>query len=68
MKILVEVADEVSREAAERELAPEAYVEMLIERGREAVNDRGAVDSAIERIRALRAGASPVRLDGARAR
>lgn len=58
MQVTVEVPDEMRREAEAREMSLTDYTEMLISRGRHALKDDAAVASAIERIRALRAGAA----------
>ena len=56
MQVSVDVTDEMRREAESRGLAIIDFVEMLIEKGRQALQEGAAVTSAIERIRALRAG------------
>ncbi len=55
MQISVDVTDELRREAESRGLPVIDFVEMLIAKGRQAMQDESAVSSAIERIRALRA-------------
>lgn len=55
MQITVEEPDEMCREAELRELPLIDSVVMLMAKGGEVLEDRPAVDSAIERIRALRA-------------
>jgi hypothetical protein len=55
MQVSVDVTDEMRREAEGRGLPIVDYVELLIEKGRNALTEGGVVSSAIERIRALRA-------------
>lgn len=55
MQIAVEVTDEIRREAELRGLPLIDYVEMLVARGRRALQDETTLSGAIERIRALRA-------------
>jgi hypothetical protein len=54
MQITVTVSDAIVREAAARNLPVIDYVESLIDKGRSAPAEPVALDSAIERIRALR--------------
>ncbi len=55
MQITVTVSDEVVREAGVRGLPVVDFVEMLIDKGRQASSERPELESAMERIRALRA-------------
>jgi hypothetical protein len=55
MQIPVEVTDEIRREAETRGLPVIDYVELLVNRGRRALQDETTLSGAIERIRALRA-------------
>lgn len=55
MQVAVDVTDEMRREAEFHGLPVIDYVELLVARGRKAMQDESAVSSAIERIRALRA-------------
>jgi hypothetical protein len=55
MQISVDVTEEMRREAELRELPIIDYVEILLERGRQALQDDSVLSNAIERIRALRA-------------
>ena len=57
MRVSVEVTEEMRREAESQGLPVMEYVEKLIARGRQAGHDAAVVSNAIERIRALRAGA-----------
>jgi len=62
MQIYVTVPDEVLREANSRNVDVAEFVEKLITKGLAATLDRTSVDSAMDRIRALRAPAGlPVR-------
>ena len=54
MQVSVDVTDEMRREAEARGLPIIDYIELLMEKGRAALNTGTAVSSAIERIRALR--------------
>lgn len=56
MQVLVDVTDEMRREAESRGLAIVDYIELVIEKGRVVLSSGMAVTSAIERIRALRSG------------
>ncbi|MDE3187586.1 MAG: hypothetical protein KGM96_08710 [Acidobacteriota bacterium] len=58
MQVSVDVTDEMRREAEARKMPVIDYVELLVDRGRRALEDDPAVASAIERIRALRANVS----------
>ena len=57
MQVTVDVTDEIRREAESRSLPVIDFVELLIQKGLDAVVIRPVVNSAIERIRALRAAA-----------
>ena len=57
MQVSVEVTDEMRREAEARGLPIVDFVENLVARGLEDLRDRSQVNSAIERIRALRSPA-----------
>lgn len=61
MQVPVEVSVEMRQEAESRGLPVIDYVEMLVERGRQAVKEDTTVTSAIERIRALRSSPAPQR-------
>jgi len=64
MQISIEVTDEVRREAEQRDLPVIDYIELLIQKGRQATSGQGrqetsdgsALSSAVDRIRALRVG------------
>lgn len=53
MQFSVEVTDDMRREAETRGMPIIDFVEMLIDKGRAALQEGTAVSSAIERIRAL---------------
>jgi hypothetical protein len=55
MQITLQVTEEIRREAESRGLAIIDFVEMLIDKGMAEMLGRPVVNSAIERIRALRA-------------
>jgi len=59
MQLTVTVSDEIVREAGSRGLPVIDFVETLITKGLDAVLDRPALTSAIERIRALSSAAAP---------
>ena len=59
MQITLTVSDEIVREAGDRGLPMIDFVESLIDKGLLAVRERPVLNSAIERIRALRS-APPV--------
>ena len=61
MQVVVEVTDEMRREAEARALAAADYIELLIQKGRETLDGTAALSAAIERIRALRSIESPLR-------
>ena len=54
MQVSVEITDDIRQEAEARGLPVVDYVELLVTRGRQAVQDEQGVSSALERIRALR--------------
>lgn len=56
MQINVTISDEMVREAQARGLSVQEFVESLIDKGFSAVQESPNVNSAIERIRALRFG------------
>jgi hypothetical protein len=55
MQVTVTVSDAIVREAGVRRLPVVDYVESLIDKGMNAAHGRPVLDSAMERIRALRA-------------
>ena len=57
MQVMVEVTDEIRREAEKRSLPVVDFVDTLVRKGMEAIQGRVSFDSAIERIRALRSAA-----------
>jgi ACT domain-containing protein len=57
MQVTVDVTDEIRREAESRGLPVIDFVEMLVQEGLNRVLVRPVVDTAIERIRALRSAA-----------
>ena len=57
MQITVTVSDEVVREAGSRGLPVIDFIETLIDNGMTAVKERPVLNSAMERIRALRSTA-----------
>lgn len=59
MQISVEVTDPIRHEAEARGLPVIDYIELLIERGRQALQEGPDVSGAIERIRALRSPGPP---------
>ena len=61
VQISIEVTEEMRLAAESRGLPLVDYVEMLMARGRQAIEEAPAVSSAIERIRALRAGTTSPR-------
>ena len=56
MQITVTVSDEMMRAAQERGLSVQEFVESLIDKGFSAAQQTPNLNSAIERIRALRFG------------
>jgi hypothetical protein len=54
MIVTVTISDEIVREAQNRNMQIVDFVEMLIDKGRSGAAPRPALNSAIERIRALR--------------
>jgi hypothetical protein len=59
MQVSIDVTNEMRREAESRGLPIIDYVELLIEKGRQAMPADASVSSAIERIRALRGDRFP---------
>jgi hypothetical protein len=57
MQVTVTVADTIVREAGTQGLTVVEYVESLIDKGVNATQGRPVLDSAMERIRALRSAA-----------
>jgi hypothetical protein len=57
MQVTVTVSDVIVREAGVRGLPVVDYVETLIDKGMSAAQGRPVLDSAMERIRALRSAA-----------
>ena len=58
MQVTVTVSDAIVREAGVRGLPVIDFVESLIDKGMSAAQGRPVLDSAMERIRALRAAAA----------
>ena len=58
MQVTVTVSDAIVREAGVRGLPVIDFVESLIDKGLSAAQGRPVLDSAMERIRALRAGSN----------
>jgi hypothetical protein len=58
MQITVTVSDEIVREAGVRGLPVIDFVESLIDKGLSVSSERPVLNSAIERIRALRSATS----------
>lgn len=56
MQVTVTVSDAIVREAAARGLHVVEFVESLIDKGKLAPAEAPVLDSAIDRIRSLRAG------------
>jgi hypothetical protein len=61
MQITVTVSDAIVREAAARNLSVIDFVESMIDKGMLAAPEAPILDSAIDRIRRLRAGTPPSR-------
>jgi hypothetical protein len=61
MQIAVDVTEEMRREAESRGMPVIDYVELLIAKGQEVLQEGAAVTSAIERIRALRSAGQRAR-------
>lgn len=61
MQISITIPEEVLRAAEAREVPTIEFVEMLIQRGMESLSPRPTLNSAIERIRALRSSGTPVK-------
>jgi hypothetical protein len=59
MIISIVIPDNVAREAQNRKLPVEEFVDMLIDKGMETINSRPTVSNAIERIRALHSDVAP---------
>jgi hypothetical protein len=59
MQVTVTVSDAIVREAGVRGLPIVDFVESLIDKGLTAAQGRPVLDSAMERIRALRAASPP---------
>jgi hypothetical protein len=57
MQITLTISDEIVREAGARGLPVVDFVELLVDKGLGAVKERPVLNSAIERIRALRSTA-----------
>ncbi len=57
MQITVTVSDAIVREAGVQGQSVTEFVESLIDKGKSAVEGRPVLDSAMERIRALRVAA-----------
>lgn len=57
MQITVTVSDAIVREARVRGVTVNEFVETLIDKGMSAADGRPVLDSAMERIRALRTAA-----------
>ncbi|HUV69272.1 MAG TPA: hypothetical protein VMW15_06385 [Terracidiphilus sp.] len=57
MQITVTVSDAIVREARVRGVPVNEFVETLIDKGMSAADGRPVLDSAMERIRALRTAA-----------
>jgi hypothetical protein len=53
MQVSVDVSDAMRREAESRGLPIIDYVELLVEKGRQAMGEGAVLSSALERIRAL---------------
>jgi hypothetical protein len=58
MLITLTVSDEIVREAGDRGLPVIDFVESLVDKGLSAVRERPVLNSAMERIRALRAASA----------
>jgi hypothetical protein len=61
MQVSVDVSDAMRREAESRGLPIIDYVELLVEKGRQAMGEGAVVSSALERIRALSSKDTPSR-------
>jgi len=66
MQITVTVSDEIIREAGSRGLPVIDFLESLIDKGFSAVRERPVMNSAIDRIRALRSTAIGKTMEGKR--
>lgn len=58
MQVTVTISDTIVREAGVRNLPVIEFVESLIDKGLSAAHGRPVLDSAMERIRALRSAAA----------
>jgi hypothetical protein len=61
MQVSVDVSDAMRREAESRGLPIIDYIELLVEKGRQAMGEGAVVSSALERIRALTSKDTPSR-------
>jgi len=61
MQVTITVSDDIVREAKTRSLFLTDFVEMLLDKGLEVVQDRPVLNSAIDLIRNLRSTASESR-------
>ena len=61
MQITVTVSEEIVRAAQDRNMAVIDFVEILIDKGLDVVLQHPALNSAIDRIRALRSSASALK-------
>ena len=61
MQVSVDVSDAMRREAESRGLPIIDYVELLVEKGRQAMGEGAVVTSALDRIRALSSHGTPPR-------
>ena len=61
MQVTVTISDAIVREAATRNLSVIDFVESMIDKGIAAAPEAPDLDSAIDRIRRLRAGTSASR-------
>lgn len=66
MQITVTVPDEIVREAGARGLPVIDFLESLIDKGFNTAKERPVLSSAMERIRALRSGATGLPGEGKR--
>jgi hypothetical protein len=66
MQITVTVSDEIVREAGSRGLAVIDFLETLIDKGMNAAKEPPVLNSAMERIRALRSTAIGLAVEGKR--
>ena len=54
MQVSVEITDEMRREAEIRGIPVIDYLDLVIQKGRQSLNEGPALSSAMQRIRALR--------------